>query len=81
MSRPYCLYSANGISIQVELPELDDKYMDDITDEMRERAVKAVCTALPETCKVFIDGKNKPPAVVRFHPWNLDDAQEWEIDG
>jgi len=80
-SRPYCYRSEGGISVQVYLPELDEDYDGDLTDEMRERAIGAFVSALPQRVEIFLDGPKKLPCEVLIEPWDVGNELEWEING
>lgn len=81
-SQPVCQYTGSGITFRVTLPELTADFKgDEITPEMRERAAQAVLGALSQRVEVFIDGEDQPPAIVDIDPWDVENEDDWAIDG
>lgn len=81
-SQPVCQYSGSGVTFRVTLPELTDDFEGtSLPPEMIERAAQAVFGALGQRIEVFIDGEDKPPAIVDIDPWDVENADDWTIDG
>lgn len=63
------------------LPELTGSNRDDDpTDEMIERACRAVAAALPK-CEHCTLNDSTDRVVVECEVWDLDDYADWEIKG
>lgn len=74
--------SEGGIAFNIYLPELTDDFTgDEPTPEMVERAVEALKAALPQRVEIYLDGEDKPPAVVEIDPWDVEDESEWGLEG
>lgn len=79
---PYAYRGEGGITFNVYLPELTDKYEgDELTPEMLERVVEAAQQAMPRRVEIYLDGEDMPPVVVEMDPWSIDDKHEWSING
>lgn len=72
--------STDWLSVQVVLPEkVIDNGKGEITLEAKERAIEAICSALPQEVGIYLDGENKEPTQVSFDPWCLEQA-DFEIE-